>query len=194
MKLPTPGIPRLADGKPNLAAPAPRTADGKPDLSGLWQNAVGDRIYNDITVDLPPGEVAPLRPTPSIGNGGWSSARTAWRRYASRWARRYSPRATAEPYGPDADAGDVSVQGRDAPRIWMDGRLVVGPESDVDGILRRPLGRRHAGRREQRLHRRSWLDFDGHPHTEQLRITERYSRPRSAASTSQVTMVDPKAY
>ena len=33
----TPGIPRLADGKPNLSAPAPRTADGKPDLTGIWQ-------------------------------------------------------------------------------------------------------------------------------------------------------------
>ena len=33
---PTAGIPRTADGKPNLAAPAPRTPDGKPDLSGLW--------------------------------------------------------------------------------------------------------------------------------------------------------------
>jgi hypothetical protein len=33
---PTAGIPRTADGKPNLTAPAPRTADGKPDFSGLW--------------------------------------------------------------------------------------------------------------------------------------------------------------
>src|ERR1044072_2060876 len=33
---PTAGVPRTADGKPNLAAPAPRTADGKPDLSGMW--------------------------------------------------------------------------------------------------------------------------------------------------------------
>src|SRR5262245_41893037 len=33
---PTPGIPRTADGKPNLAAPAPRTPDGKPDFTGLW--------------------------------------------------------------------------------------------------------------------------------------------------------------
>ncbi len=32
----TPGIPRTADGKPNLAAPAPRSPDGKPDLSGVW--------------------------------------------------------------------------------------------------------------------------------------------------------------
>ena len=31
------GIPRLANGKPDLSAPAPRTADGKPDLSGTWK-------------------------------------------------------------------------------------------------------------------------------------------------------------
>ena len=34
---PTRGVPRTADGKPNLTAPAPRAADGKPDLSGIWQ-------------------------------------------------------------------------------------------------------------------------------------------------------------
>ena len=39
LKYPTPGIPRLADGKPNLSAPAPRTADGKPEIDGLWRAA-----------------------------------------------------------------------------------------------------------------------------------------------------------
>ena len=33
---PTPGAPRLKDGKPNLSAPAPRV-HGKPDLSGIWE-------------------------------------------------------------------------------------------------------------------------------------------------------------
>src|ERR1700722_4620143 len=37
LNYPPPGIPRSADGKPNLSAPAPRTSDGKPDLSGLWR-------------------------------------------------------------------------------------------------------------------------------------------------------------
>ena len=33
LRQPTASIPRTADGKPNLSAPAPQTADGKPDLS-----------------------------------------------------------------------------------------------------------------------------------------------------------------
>src|SRR4051812_38923287 len=63
---PTPGIPRLADGKPNLSAPAPKGPDGKPDLSGVW--AVDCAIYGrdgcftrslffDIAKDLRPEDV-----------------------------------------------------------------------------------------------------------------------------------------
>src|ERR1039457_6480558 len=63
---PTSGIPRLPDGKPNLAAPAPRTLDGKPDLSGIWGlpcpigNAVQEgfkgqpNVYCATEVALPP--------------------------------------------------------------------------------------------------------------------------------------------
>lgn len=59
LKLPTPGLPRLPDGKPNLKAPVPRTADGKPDFSGLWSNDGGDRLYNNVAVDLQVSDVAP---------------------------------------------------------------------------------------------------------------------------------------
>ena len=39
LRYPTDGIPRKADGKPDLAAATPRLPGGKPDLSGLWHAA-----------------------------------------------------------------------------------------------------------------------------------------------------------
>jgi hypothetical protein len=36
LKCKTPGIPRTAEGKPDLTAPTSRTTDGHPDLSGIW--------------------------------------------------------------------------------------------------------------------------------------------------------------
>ena len=54
---PTAGIPRTADGKPNLTAPAPRTPDGKPDFSGLWDKGAGDGLAGDLTRGLKPDEI-----------------------------------------------------------------------------------------------------------------------------------------
>ena len=36
---PTADVPRTADGKPNLSAPAPRLPSGTPDFSGIWLTA-----------------------------------------------------------------------------------------------------------------------------------------------------------
>ncbi len=56
---PTPGIPRTADGKPDMKASVPRTADGKPDLSGLWMLNAGPGNLANVTAELKPGEVQP---------------------------------------------------------------------------------------------------------------------------------------
>jgi hypothetical protein len=54
----TPGVPRTADGKVDLAASPQKTADGKPDLSGVWESA--NQYFNDLARDLKPGELAML--------------------------------------------------------------------------------------------------------------------------------------
>src|SRR3954453_1507806 len=50
------GVPRTADGKVNLQAPAPKLRDGKPDFSGTWESA--DGYFQDLAKDLKPGDVA----------------------------------------------------------------------------------------------------------------------------------------
>jgi hypothetical protein len=64
---PTPGVPKGADGKPDLNGPVPRTADGHPDLSGTWTIATRPRpAPTDGSI---PGQL-PLSPTPPPAAGG----------------------------------------------------------------------------------------------------------------------------
>jgi hypothetical protein len=55
---PSAGIPRTADGKPNLTAPPPRASDGKPDLSGLWTKT-SPKYARNIVADLKPEDLRP---------------------------------------------------------------------------------------------------------------------------------------
>jgi hypothetical protein len=41
---------------------------------------------------------------------------------------------------------------------------------------------------------RSWLDFSGHPHTEELRVTERFQRRDFGHMQLQLTLDDPKTF
>jgi hypothetical protein len=61
MRYPTAGVPKTADGKPDLSAPAPRTSDRHPDLSGIWLTANTDCRPKDpgvlsCGVELPMGK------------------------------------------------------------------------------------------------------------------------------------------
>ena len=60
LKYPTAGIPRTADGKPDLTAPTPRHANGKPVLAGLWRPAPGGPGVGNIARNLK--EPVPFQP------------------------------------------------------------------------------------------------------------------------------------
>jgi hypothetical protein len=67
LNYPTPETPRMRDGKPNLAAHTPRALDGKPDLSGVWMHELtsvaevkrlfGNRFDAEIDVEVPGMEI-----------------------------------------------------------------------------------------------------------------------------------------
>jgi len=195
LKLPTPGIPRLADGTPNLEAPAPRTADGKPDFSGVWKNDGGDRLYNNIAADLKPEDVAP-----------WADA--LYRQRKSEFGKD-SMETLCLPMGPQylttkyrmfrivQTPAMIHLLFEDLVHrtIFMDGRSL---ESDPNPTwLGYSVGRWDGDTlvvESNGYSDRVWLDFDGHPHTEALRITERYTRRDFGRIDVEVSMVDPKAY
>jgi hypothetical protein len=193
LNLPTPGIPRTADGKPNLTAPVPRTADGKPDLSGLWRPEVNayrfDLIQDlkDESVFRPQAEalflkrVADFRhddPVTLCLPGGPSETLNTMYRIVQ------SPAVMALLY----ESGTGRYR-----QIYLDGRKL--PSDPNPTWLGYSVGRwdddtlvvESAG-----FNDRSWLDRAGHPHSESLRVTEKFRRVDFGHMQFQITFVDPE--
>jgi hypothetical protein len=192
-----PSVPRTADGKPDLRAPTPRAADGKPDLSGMWQSNF--KFNNNLAADLKPDAV-PMTP--------WGQALYAERRANNS---KDDPEAYCLPAGvPRATAAggmpsrivqtanllvilqesktmfrEIHLDGRtlqkDPQPTWM-GYSIGTWEGDA-------LVVRTTGFNEQ-----TWLDDVGHPHSESLRVTERYRRPDYGHLFIDITVEDQKAY
>ena len=195
---PTPGIPRTADGKPNLSAPAPRTPDGHPDLSGLWTR-ISPKYARNIAADLPPADVLP-----------WAAALLQQRR--EDLGKGYM-NVTCVPLGPgyvtSADiTGAEMMKIVQTPslmlilnpdlthrQVFIDGRkLEADPNPTWMGYS---VGRWDADTLvvdSNGYNDRTWLDHDGHPHTEALRMTERYRRRDFGHLDVDVTLSDPKTY
>ena len=146
LNYPTPGTPRLPDGKPNLSAPAPRTADGKPDLSGVWRGA-GPLYRFNIAQDLE------ARGHSAVGRGAVPAARAGFPEGQSPRAMPAGQRPVPQFLQPDQDRPDPGAD-RDAVRVsqqpasnrvhrWP--RSSQGSQSHLAGLLGRAMGGRHAG-------------------------------------------------
>jgi hypothetical protein len=193
LNLPTPGIPRTANGKPNLTAPAPHTADGKPDLSGLWQR-ISPKYDMNIAADLKPGEVQP------------SAEALVQRRKEDLHKDHMSLQCL--PWGPNystsgrmtkiIQAPNVIVMLDDAlvyRQIFMDGRkLEADPNPSWMGYSVGHWDGNTLVVESNGYNDRTWLDRDGHPHTEALHMIERYRRRDFGHMDIEVTLNDPKVY
>jgi len=193
MNFPTPGLPRTADGKPNLAAPAPRTADGKPDLSGLWQR-ISPKYYENIAADLKPGDVQPWAQD-LVQSRKENLHKEHMSLQCLPWGPSYS---TSIRMAKIVQTPGLIVMLDDAliyRQIFMDGRkLETDPNPswmgysvghwDGDTLVVESNGYTD----------RTWLDRDGHAHTEALRMTERYRRRDFGHMDIEVTLNDPAVY
>jgi hypothetical protein len=197
LRLPTPGTPRDAGGKPNLNAPAPRTADGKPDLSGLWMLNAGPGHLANVAAGLNAGEVRPWADQlykERLGNLGRDDPWTVECLPAG-------PRAILR--GGDGPAriiqtpAEIVILYDDLTyrQIFLDGRGL--PENPNPGWMGYSIGHWEGAALvvdSTGFNDRSWLDMGGHPHTEALHTTERYHRTSFGHMDVQVIFDDPKAY
>jgi hypothetical protein len=193
LKHPTPGIPRTPDGKPDLSAPAPLTPDGKPDLSGLWQR-ISPRYASNIAADLKPGEVKP-----------WAQALVDQR---MEELGKDHMALQCLPWGPNYSNSDRKSKIIQTPglivmldedltyrQIFMDGReLESNPNPSWMGYSVGHWEGKTLVVESVGFNDRTWLDRNGHPHTEALRMTERYRRPDFGHLEIEVTLNDPAVY
>ncbi len=197
LNLPTPGIPRTGDGKPNLAAPAPRNVEGKPDLSGLWMLNAGPGHLANITADLKPTDIQPWADElykQRLGNLGSDDPWTVQCLPAG-------PRAILK--GGDGPARIIQTPTLLAilyddltyRQIFLDGRAL--PKDPNPSWMGYSVGRWEGDTlvvESTGFNERSWLDMGGHPHTESLRTTERFRRTSFGHMELHVTFNDPGAY
>jgi hypothetical protein len=185
----TPGIPRTADGKPDLSAPAPRTANGKPDFSGLWRTDSAGSAETSKAMDA-------LKPQP------WAAA-LAEKRKDDLF--RDSLSVLCLPPGPLVGMGVGKVvqtpnllvmlfEGTLYREVFLDGReLPKDPNPDWMGYSTGHWEGDALVVESTGFNDRTWLDDEGHPHTEALHVTERFRRPDFGHMEIRKTLTDPGA-
>jgi hypothetical protein len=193
----TPGVPRTADGKVNLSAPAPKTADGKADLSGIWSPS--SKFLVNLAVDLKPDDVQ-MRPAAlEIFNSRKDGAKS-----------NEEPDAHCLPQGvPKIDAAPVPWKIIQSPRqvtilyeaftqfreVFTDGREL--PKDPNPAWLGYSVGRWEGDTLvvdTTGFNGKAWLDSAGHPASDALHVTERFRRKDFGHLDLEITIDDPKMY
>jgi hypothetical protein len=189
----TPGLPRLSDGEPNLAAPAPRTPGGKPDLSGLWQR-IESKYAENIAADLKPGEVQTWAQG-LVKDRAEDLSKQHMSVQCLPWGPNYTNSARLTKIVQTPDLIVMLDEGLTYRQIFTDGRPLESDPNpswmgysvghwEGDTLVVDSFG----------YNDRTWLDHGGHPHTQALRVTERYRRPDFGHMQIEITLSDPAVY
>ena len=209
---PTPGVPRTADGKPNLAAPAPRTADGKPDFTGMWgwETPVPCGAHcSDIDIQHIGREFLNIayRLKGGLPYQPWTADLVQKRKLANAGGDpnvRCMPRGALRIWTDDYYKRIIQTAGRlvilternmQYRQIFTDGRaLPVDPNPTWNGYSSAKwegdtLVVQTIGFRDD-----LWLDSAGNPLTESGKVTEKIRRPNFGTLEIEITVDDPKAY
>lgn len=213
LNLPTPEIPRMANGKVNVNAPAPKTASGKPDFSGLWvprDERPCDPSRPTLCAELP---LTPQLLDFSLGiEGGlpyqpWAAKLVKDRAQQAAYLDPHIrcmppnyPRAWAFPetqkiFQTDKQLVILHEWNASYRQIFFDGRKL--PEDmlptwngySVAHWDRDTLIVESAGYRDD-----SWLDTAGNFFSGDARVTERIHRPTFGALDIDVTVNDPHVF
>jgi hypothetical protein len=196
LNVPTPGIPRLANGKPNLAAPAPKSADGHPDLTGLW--SPDTRLLQDLAEDFGPANV-PYQP--------WAKAVFDSRRGGAKG--KDDPAARCIQGMPKLNVLPYPYRIYQLPNVllmlyegfttfrqlFLDGRAF--PKDMQPSWIGYSTGRWEGDTlvvETRGVNEETWLDNAGRPHSADMKLTERFRRPDFGHLEIALTIDDPKAY
>jgi len=196
---PLKNVPRLADGKVDMNAPAPKASDGKPDFSGFYMPSDNVRHLLNLASDMKAPEAPPLTPwgqqvyQERIDNNGKDHP-------GGQCLPSGIPEKLSIPDGlkvvqtPDLIVflyesrtiyRQVFLDGRPLPKnaqpTWM-GYSVGHWEGDT--LVVETIGQNG----------KTWLDMRGLPGTESLKVTERYHRTNVGRVEIDITIDDPKAY
>jgi hypothetical protein len=219
---PTAGVPKTADGKPNLTGPVPRAADGRPDLSGIWQymRPPGSPAPEPVAATAPAdGDIIPLavRRSQFWNLGASFPDGLPFQPWAAELHRKRVEENSKD--NPDAHClplGLMQLHTHGQPRkmIQAPGVIVILYEAN-NGIRQiftdgRPLPKDaepwwfgySIGKwdgdtlvvESTNFRDLGWLDVEGSVLTESGKVIERFRRVDYGHLEIQVTIDDPKAY